>query len=92
MAKVCLSMYNITENIYYSQLSSVAILQQPEPVFTSYSTRKDWVLSPNVLSPFGLPLPPTCLLLTANEARSYFSSTIHTFTFNFTQTGYMDDL
>jgi hypothetical protein len=26
----CLSMYSITENIYYSQLSSVAILLQPE--------------------------------------------------------------
>jgi hypothetical protein len=26
-----LSMYSITENIYYSQLSSVAILLQPEP-------------------------------------------------------------
>jgi hypothetical protein len=38
---VCLSMYSITENIYYSQLSSVAILQQSEPnCFTSYSTRK----------------------------------------------------
>jgi hypothetical protein len=36
-----LSMYNITENIYYSQLSSVAILLQPEPnCFTSYNTRK----------------------------------------------------
>jgi hypothetical protein len=34
---VCLSMYSITENIYYSQLSSVAILLQPEPnCFTSY--------------------------------------------------------
>jgi hypothetical protein len=33
-------MYSITENIYYSQLSSVAILLQPEPnCFTSYSTR-----------------------------------------------------
>jgi hypothetical protein len=30
---VCLSMYGITENIYYSQLSSVAILLQPEPKF-----------------------------------------------------------
>jgi hypothetical protein len=37
---VCLSMYSITENIYYPQLSSVAILLQSEPVFTSYSTRK----------------------------------------------------
>jgi hypothetical protein len=38
---VCLSMYSITENIYYSQLSSVAILLQPEPnCLTSYNTRK----------------------------------------------------
>jgi hypothetical protein len=34
-------MYSITENIYYSQLSSVAILLQPERnCFTSYNTRK----------------------------------------------------
>jgi hypothetical protein len=32
LSTVCLSMYSITENIYYSQLSSVAILLQPEPV------------------------------------------------------------
>jgi hypothetical protein len=39
MAK-SLSMYSITENIYYSQLS-VALLLQPEPnCFTSYNTRK----------------------------------------------------
>jgi hypothetical protein len=69
-------MYSITENIYCSQLSSVTVLLQPEPVFKSYSTRKDWVLSPNGLSPCGLPLPPTCLLVTANEARSYFASTL----------------
>jgi hypothetical protein len=76
LSTVCLSMYSITENIYCSQLSSVAIFLQPEPnCFTSYSTRKDWVLSSNVLSPCGLPLPPTCLLVTANEARSYFAST-----------------
>jgi hypothetical protein len=32
---------SITENIYYSQMSSVAILLQPEPnCFTSYNTRK----------------------------------------------------
>jgi hypothetical protein len=69
-----LSMYSITENIYYSQLSSVAILLQPEPnCFTSYN---DCVLSPSVLSSFGLPLPPTCLVLTVSEARSYFTSTI----------------
>jgi hypothetical protein len=30
---VCLSMYSITENIYYSYLSSAAILLQPEPCF-----------------------------------------------------------
>jgi hypothetical protein len=34
-------MYSITENIYCSQLSSVAILLQPKlKYFTSYSTRK----------------------------------------------------
>jgi hypothetical protein len=39
--RVCLSMRSITENIYCSQLSSVAILLQPEPnCFTSYNTRK----------------------------------------------------
>jgi hypothetical protein len=31
---------------------------------------------PHMLSSCGLPLPPTCLLLTVNEARSYFVSTI----------------
>jgi hypothetical protein len=72
---VCLSMYSITENIYYSQLPSVALLLQPEHN-TTYSTRKDWVLSTHVLLPCGLPLPPTCLLVTVNEARSYFASTI----------------
>jgi hypothetical protein len=41
LSTVCLSKYNITENIYYSQLSTVAILLQPEPnCFTSYNTRK----------------------------------------------------
>jgi hypothetical protein len=75
LSTVCLSMYSITENIYYSQLSSVAILLQPETVFTSYNT-KDWVLSAYVLSPCGLALPSTCLLVTVNEARSYFASTV----------------
>jgi hypothetical protein len=32
LSTVCLSMYSITESIYYSQLSSVATLLQPEPV------------------------------------------------------------
>jgi hypothetical protein len=37
--RVCLSMYSITENIYYTQLSSVALLLQPERnCFTSYNT------------------------------------------------------
>jgi hypothetical protein len=41
LSTVCLSMYSITENIYYSQMSSAAILLQPEPnCFTSYNTRK----------------------------------------------------
>jgi hypothetical protein len=76
--EVCPSMYSITENIYYSQLSSVAIVLQPEPVSHRIIQGKDWVVSPYMLSSCGLPLPPTCLLLTVNEARSYFASTIHT--------------
>jgi hypothetical protein len=73
--RVCLSMYSITENIYYSQLSSVAILLQPERnCFTSHNTRKG-LGSLNVPSSYGLPLLPTCLLVTVNEARSYFAST-----------------
>jgi hypothetical protein len=67
---------SITENIYYSQMSFVAILLQPEPVSHRIIQGKDCVFSPSVLSSFGLPLPPTCLLLTASEARSYFASTI----------------
>jgi hypothetical protein len=75
-----LNLYSITENIYYSQLSSVAILLQTKHVFTSYNTVQgnNCVLSPYVLSPCALPLPPTCLLVTANEALSYFASTIYT--------------
>jgi hypothetical protein len=72
-----LSMYSITENIYYSQLSSVAILLQPEPVSHRIIQGKYWVLSPYVLSSCRLPLPPTCLLVTVNEARSYFASTVY---------------
>jgi hypothetical protein len=71
MAKT-LSMYGITENIYCSQLSSVAILLQPEPVSYRIIQGNDWVLSSYALSPCGLP-PPTCLLVTVNEARSYFA-------------------
>jgi hypothetical protein len=69
-------MYSITENIYYSRLSSVAILLQPEPVSHRIIQGNDRVLSPCVLSSCGLPLPPTCLLVTVNEARSYFASTV----------------
>jgi hypothetical protein len=37
-----LIIYSITENIYYSQLSSVALLLQPERnCFTSYNNRKE---------------------------------------------------
>jgi hypothetical protein len=43
--RVCLSMYIKTENIYYSQLSSVAILLQPEPVSHRTIQRKDCVFS-----------------------------------------------
>jgi hypothetical protein len=39
--RVSLNIYSITENIYYSQLSYVALLIRPEPnSITSYSTRK----------------------------------------------------
>jgi hypothetical protein len=70
-----LSMYSITENIYYSQLSSVAILLQPEPTVSHRIVQgKHCVFSPSVLSYFGLPLP---LVLTVSEARSYFACTIY---------------
>jgi hypothetical protein len=79
LSTVCLSMYSITENIYYSQLPSVAILLQPDLTVSHRIIQgNDCVSSPSVLSSFGLPLPPTCLLLTASEARSYFASTITT--------------
>jgi hypothetical protein len=67
------SMYSTTENIYYSHLASVALLLQPESISHRIIKGKDWVLSPYVLSSFGLPLPPTCLLVKVNEARSYFA-------------------
>jgi hypothetical protein len=71
-----LSMYSVTENSYYSQLSSVAILLQPEPVSHRIIQGKVCVLSPSVLSSWGISLPPTCLLLTVKEARSYFASAL----------------
>jgi len=71
-------MYSITENIDYPHLSSVAILLQPEPVSHSIVQGNDCVFFPSVLLSLGLPLLPTCLLVTVNEARSYFASTIST--------------
>jgi hypothetical protein len=72
----CLSMYSITENIYYSQLSSVAILLQLEPnCFTSYNTRKG--LCSVSLCAIILRSPPSSHVSTSvSEARSYFASTI----------------
>jgi hypothetical protein len=67
-------MYSITENIYCSQLSSLALLLQPEPVSRRIIQGKYCVPSRYVLSPCGFPLPPTCLLVTVNEARSYFAT------------------
>jgi hypothetical protein len=77
LSTVCLSMYSITENIYYSQRSSVAILLQPEPVSRLIIQGNDCFLSLCAIV-FGLPLPPTCLVPTVSEARSYFASTIRT--------------
>jgi hypothetical protein len=71
-----LSMYSITENIYYSQLSSVALFLQPEPVFISYSTSKGLGSLSSCDIALRSSLPPTCLLVTVNEARSCFASTI----------------
>jgi hypothetical protein len=54
-----------------------ALLLQPKRNnFTSDSTTKDWVMSSYVLSLRGLPLPPTCVFVTVNEAWSYFASTV----------------
>jgi hypothetical protein len=70
-------MYSITENTYCSQLSSVVILLKPEPnCFTSYNTRKGLCSLSLCAVVLQSSLPPTCLLVTVNEARSYFSSTI----------------
>jgi hypothetical protein len=54
LSTVCLSMYSITENIYCTQLSSVVILLQPEPVSHRIIQANNCVLSPYVLSSFGL--------------------------------------
>jgi hypothetical protein len=62
-------MYSITENIYCSQLSSVAILLQPEPnCFTSYNTRK-WLFSLSLCA-IALQSPPASHVSTSYGQRS----------------------
>jgi hypothetical protein len=64
-----MSMYSITENIYYSQLSSVAMLLQPErKCFTLCSTRKGL----GSLSPCAIALrsSPPSHVSTCNSQRS----------------------
>jgi hypothetical protein len=62
---VSLSTYSITENIYYSQLSSVAILLQPESnCFTSYNTMK-WLCSVSLCA-IALRSPPASHVSTSN--------------------------
>jgi hypothetical protein len=66
---VCLSMYSITENIYYSQLSSVAIFLQTERnCFTSYNTRKG--LGSLSLCAIVLRSSPPSYVSTCNSQRS----------------------
>jgi hypothetical protein len=73
---VCLIMYNINENIYYSQLSSVAILLQPEPTcFTSYNTRKG--LCSLSLCAIVLRSPPPSHVSTSNGQQSSQLFCIH---------------
>jgi hypothetical protein len=69
LSTVCLSMYSITENIYCSRLSSVAIHLQPEPnCFTSYNTRKG--LCSVSLCAIVLRSPPPSHVSTSNGQRS----------------------
>jgi hypothetical protein len=70
-----LSMYSITENIYYSQLFSVLILLQPEPnCCTSYNTRKG-LCSVSAIA-LRSPTPSHMSSSNVQEARSYLASTI----------------
>jgi hypothetical protein len=63
--------YIITENIYSSQLSSVAILLQPEPnCFTSYNTRTRKRLCSLSLCAIVLRSPPPFHVSTSNGQRS----------------------
>jgi hypothetical protein len=64
-----MSMYSITENIYYSHLYSVAILLQPERnCCTSYNTRK--VLGSHSLCAIVLRSSPPSHVSTSNGQRS----------------------
>jgi hypothetical protein len=59
-----------------TRLNPHALLLQPKRNnFTSDKTSKDRIICPYVLSLRGLFLPPTCVVVTINEARSYFAST-----------------
>jgi hypothetical protein len=60
-------MYSITENIYYSQLSSVAILLQPEPISHRIIQGNDCVLS---LCAIVLRSSPPSHVSTSNGQRS----------------------
>jgi hypothetical protein len=67
---VCLSMYSVTENIYYSQLSSVAVFLHPEPnCCTSYNTRKR-LCSLSLSLWYRLVVPPASHMSSCNGQRS----------------------
>jgi hypothetical protein len=68
-----LSMYSIIENIYCSQMSSVSILLQPEPISHRTIQGNGSVFSPSVISSFGLPLPLMCLVKLAVILRLLYS-------------------
>jgi hypothetical protein len=73
---VCLSMYSITENIYYSQLSSVSLLLQPERnCFTSYNIRKG--MCSLSLCAIVLRFTPPSHLSTCNGQRSWQLFCVH---------------
>jgi hypothetical protein len=75
MAK-SLSLYSITENIYYSQLSSVTILLQPEPnCFISYNTRKG-LRSVSLYAIVLQSSTPSHVSTSNGKAHSYFASNI----------------
>jgi hypothetical protein len=74
--RVCLSMCNITKTFTTRSCPPLCCYCSQNTTFTWYSTRK----SSDSLSPCAIALrsfPPTCILVTVNEARSYFASTVH---------------